>query len=879
MLSKILKIATPIILISIILLIGYKSYKQVTKNTENPLNIIPTNAAVILQCNNAKKLYSNLNSSDIWGHLRNISIVDSINHQIQEISSFYNQNSLIFKSHTLFISIHKVGANNSGLLFSSNFERKAIANNTQINTLLGNLVKEGQYNNQPIFELHHERNILFVSFKGDIVFFSENKMLVEDAIRASSAEDKLLLNPSFNSVYKTISKSAEVNLFFNYNSLIEYTNIFTDKPVITSDFSGWTATDLSVKNKIITANGFSAFNNNTKNYTDVFSNQKAESINIVNIIPENTSLLLSIGFDNAKQLLDQKNKILQQQNNFWSWDKHRKLIQDSSNVNYNEFIHELQGEAGVFNTSATQSVQQQYAFFKSSNSITAISLIQGLITDRKTYAQYSINTIRDPNITTQLFGDIFSSTTPYFINIEDFFIFGSTIASLEYLIDNYTSNNTLSNNQHFNNYSNYLSSKSNFFFYINPGKTVVSLKEKLQTSYRKKLNFSIDSLEKFTAFSVQMTSKKDLLLNNINLFYDTDYKEAIKEEWFMQLDTNISMHPQFIYNHFTKEKMIVVQNNNHKVFAINAKGEELWNIQLNSKILGDISSIDAYKNSKFQCLFNTESQLYLIDRNGKNVDNFPILLPSNTKVGHSLFDYNNIRKYRILIVGDENNIYNLDKKGKKIKGWKYEKNNNRINKKLQNFRVGNKDYILAERNNSNTQLLAINGSERVKFEQGILFNGNPIQIDKQGILYAITSEGKLWRGTLDGNSTTSIIPALTANSKLLCAKVINDKVLSDPNSDNLIYSNNNQLYIIDVLEFKKIKTFTLDSEITSIKKLEGLLCVSTKNKLHIYNTYGLVDSFPILSDGYFNIADIDNNGKINLINIKNGFIYNYELAD
>jgi hypothetical protein len=200
MLSKILKIATPIILISIILLIGYKSYKQVT--------------------NNAKKLYSNLNSSDIWGYLRNISIVDSINHQIQEISSFYNQNSLIFKSHTLFISIHKVGANNSGLLFSSNFERKAIANNTQINTLLGNLVKEGQYNNQPIFELHHERNILFVSFKGDIVFFSENKMLVEDAIRASGAEDKLLLNPSFNSVYKTISKSAEVNLFFNYNTPI-----------------------------------------------------------------------------------------------------------------------------------------------------------------------------------------------------------------------------------------------------------------------------------------------------------------------------------------------------------------------------------------------------------------------------------------------------------------------------------------------------------------------------------------------------------------------------------------------------------------------------------------------------------------------------------
>ena len=172
MLSKILKIATPILLIFIILFIGYNSYKQVTENTENPLNIIPTNAALILQCNDANELYSSLNSTNIWGYLRNISTVDSINSQIKEISSFYNQYPLIFKSHTLFISFHKVGANNSGLLFSSNFERKEIATNTEINNLLGNAIAEGEYNNEPIFELLHKGSTLFVSFKGDIVFFS-----------------------------------------------------------------------------------------------------------------------------------------------------------------------------------------------------------------------------------------------------------------------------------------------------------------------------------------------------------------------------------------------------------------------------------------------------------------------------------------------------------------------------------------------------------------------------------------------------------------------------------------------------------------------------------------------------------------------------------
>ena len=867
MLSKILKIATPIILILIILLIGYNSYKQVTENTESPLNIIPTNAAVILQYNDADNLYYSLNSTDIWKSLCNISLVDSINIQIKEISSFYSQHTDIFKSNSLFISFHKVGVNNSGLLFSSNFERKAITSNTKINTLLGEAISESQYNNQSIFELKHNNNTLFVSYVGDILFFSENKMLVEDAIRASVAKDKLSLHPSFSTAYKTISKSADINLLINYNSLIEYTNLFTRKALTTTDFSGWTATDLKIKNNLIIANGFSAFNNTTTYFTDVFSNQSPEKIGITDIIPESSSLLFSIGFNNAKQLYNKKSKILQQQNNFWSWDKHRKLILDSNNVDYNEFITELEGEAGIFNTSAIHNEQQQYSFFKSRNSITASSLIQGLILEKRAYSEYSINSIKDANITAQLFGDLFKKHTPYFTVIDDYFIFGSTIASLEYLIDNYNSENTLTNSQHFSNYSSYLSSKSNMFFYINVGKMAYGLKDKLNKYYSKKLNFNTDSLAKFTAFSLQMTSKKNLLLNNINLFYDTDYKDAIKEEWFRQLDTTISMQPQFVYNHFTKEKMIIVQNDDQKVFAINTKGEELWSIQLNSKIIGNISNIDVYKNNKYQCLFNTASQLHIIDRNGNYVDGFPKLLPSNTKIGHALFDYKKTKKYRIIIVGENNTIYNLDKKGNKVKGWKYKENSNRIKQTPQHFRVGNKDYILAERNNSSTQLLAINGSERVEFEEGIQFNGNPIQIEKQGTLYAITSEGKLWRGTLDGNSSSISISKLNSTSKLLYT------------SDNIIYTNNNQIFIIDALNFNAISNLSIDSEITSIRKVDKFLVVTTKNKLYLYNSYSLIESFPIVSDGYFNIADIDNNGKPNLLNSKKGFIYNYELAD
>jgi hypothetical protein len=870
MLTKILKIATPIVLILIILFIGYNSYNKVTENTENPLNIIPTNAAVILQCNDANELYTTLNSVEIWGHMRNISIVDNINNQIKEISSFYNQYPAIFKSNTLFISFHKVGANKSGLLFISSFERKSRASNTDINSLLGNLATQTEYNNQPIFELQYKSRTLFVSYKGDIVFFSENKMLVEDAIRASVSEEKLTTNPSFNTAYKTISKSKTMHLIYNYNSVFEYTNLFTNTAFTASNFSGWTATDISLKNQLIVANGFSAINSSVTNFTDVLSNQAAENIGITDIIPESTSLLFSMGFDNAKQLYNQKNRILQQQNNFWSWDKHRKLILDSNNVDYNEFINELQGEAGIFNTSATQSEQQQYTFFKSKNSITASSLMQGLITNSKSYSEYSINTLADANITAQLFGDLFNNNTPYFTIIDDYFIFGLTLASLEYLIDNYKSRNTLANSHHFSNYSNYFSSKSNLFFYINPGKTASALKNKLQNSYQKKFIFNADSISKFTAFSLQMTTKKDLLLNNITLFYDSDFKDAIKEEWFKQLDTNISMQPQFVYNHFTKEKMIVVQNDNNKLFAINSKGEQIWSLQIESKILGKISSIDAYKNNKYQCLFNTASQLYLIDRNGENVEGFPKPLASTTTIGHALFDYNNNKKYRIIIVGEDNSIYNLDKKGKTVKGWKYSKNSNRIKQSPCYFSVGENDYILVECNNSSTQLLAINGSERVSFEEGIQFNGNPIQIDKQGTLYAITNEGKLWRGTLDGNSSQLSLPNLASHSLF--------NIQEKEDKKQFIYTNKKSVFIVTA-DFVEVYSFEVANNITNLVIDNKGLVITTANELYLWNANEITEGFPIATDGYFNIADIDNNGKTNILNTKNGFIYNYELAD
>ena len=110
--------------------------------------------------------------------------------------------------------------------------------------------------------------------------------------------------------------------------------------------------------------------------------------------------------------------------------------------------------------------------------------------------------------------------------------------------------------------------------------------------------------------------------------------------------------------------------------------------------MGGVSQIDFYKNKKLQLLFNTENKLYIIDRLGRFVKDFPISLPVKATNPHALFDYNKNRDYRILIAGEDEIVYNLKKDGNKVKGWKYKGKNGLIKSKLSHFTVQGKDYIL-----------------------------------------------------------------------------------------------------------------------------------------------------------------------------------------
>ena len=863
------KIFTPLILILIIIIISYNTYQETKRHNSNPITLIPKNSSIIFKCNEPTNLHKKLNKTDIWSKLKSIEIIKIIDNNILETSSFLKKKEEIFHDAPLYISIHKVGIHKNDILYSINFTHKDNTKNL-INLLFGEDITEYSYDNQSIYKFNYKNQNLFATTNTDVLCFSQSKILIENVIKQSRKKENLLNDNNFHTSFKTISKSAEINLFLNYNSLLNSINMYTNRKRDKIHISEWSASDIRIKHNIILSSGFSKIENTVNNFTDILLGQIPQEINISKIIPENTNILLSMGVKNPKKIFERKNKLLQKENKLWSWEKKIKNISDSNHVNYNEIIKTLEGEAGMFYTPTAYTNNEVFCFFKSKNSINTSSLIQKLVTNKNSYNGYTISYCSDTEITGNIFGEIFSKNTPYFTIIDDYFIFTKNISSLEYLIQNYRAKNVLAEDISYKNYSNYLFNKSNILLYLRPVKNLKTLQSMLEKKYQDYLLFNEDSISQLTGLSLQISTRKDLLLNNISIYHDQEFKEDIKEEWFTQLDTTIRMNPQFVKNHFTKDKMILVQTHSNILYALNTEGDIVWKKMIDSEIIGNINSIDVYKNNKYQAIFNTKDQLHIIDRNGNYVDNFPKNLDKETQKSHSLFDYNKEKKYRIMIVGDDNIIYNYDRKGKKVYGWKYKKTNHKITNKIRHFQIQGKDYILEENKSAYSKLLARNGTERVTFEDTTTFTSSEIEIDNKGTLYAITTENKLWRGNIYGNASTISIENMKSNSLI--------SVNQTDTSQNITFSYLENIFILDK-DLNQKKNISLEEEIININHIENLLVAQTNNKIYLFMNESLLPGFPIKTDGFINISDIDNNGKLNIINSKDGALYNYELME
>ncbi|RXJ44578.1 ribonuclease HII [Gelidibacter gilvus] len=653
-----------------------------------------------------------------------------------------------------------------------------------------------------------EKEIIYSMVKDSIVFASNDRTLTEAAFNKKDP------NPLLKELYQTTSNGESLSLFMNTKGKSFQPELFFDQHLNKAQLSNYFLLDADLTQDQLRFDGITVAKDSSKSLINIFKNTFPQENRLPKICPPDSDGFLSFTFHSFKTFHENLSKFRKQDS----------IVSES--------LFESILEAGVIYKNDQQAVVL--------NSIDA--------TNMNTFfgAQNSIDTYRDISIYTfdkpEFFSDLFSPLITYtkatkFINIEDFFVFSDDMELLKEVIASYQNNATLSTSHAFEDMMDDLSDESSLLAYANSN----HLKQILNSNFETANTINADG---FNASAIQFVYETDFA--HVHAILHKNKKKSasntVYEDVSVTLDADVLTNPQFVNNHTNNQMEVAVQDISNNLYLISKDGKVQWKKQLDSKILGRIEQIDINKNGRLQLAFATQHQVYVLDRNGKDVGSFPLKFRDQITQPLSVFDYDKNRDYRLMVTqGASVLLYN--KQGKIVRGFNFKKAENTINTQPQHFRIDRKDYIVFVQGNE-LEILNRVGKTRVNVKNNISFSDSGIYLydnkftttTAKGDLVQIDENGKMSSSNLSLGEKHSI----TATSKTLVTL-----------SENILHIKTNKVEL-DFGDYTPPKIFYVNDKIyVSVTDLQA-------KKVYLFDSLGkAIDNFPVYGNSTIDLDNID----------------------
>ena len=855
----------------LLLVISFFACQEDKQQASNALDAIPIDAALIVETNDVSKSFKELSKSSIWELLTTETSIELNQQKLLRIdSTLTTYASHLTSINPLFISLHFTGAQSLNWLATTSLENQEhkfqlleIGLNNFTNT------KEHPYSNSSIIEVNIENRLVFYCMHMGLVLISPEKILIQDAIRQIKTENNLSADKSFQNIYNSSNKKEDFNLFINSKNFDKISSAFLLQNSNIQNKAEWFQWDIDLFKNGILFSGLSLSFDSLAQELQFFENNQGHELISPSILPKNTTLFTSKCFENFKQYKRQqingllkkhkKNKYdkklsllkIKHKDEFESWIDNEItwfLVENSTALNSGLILH-IAGSAQVENYITTHADSifnyRQQKIFKWSE------------------LKYLSNLCNTPETANYEYASILNNQL---ILVKD-----ATL--LKSIINDFKSKKTLSNSKDFKNCIDELNFDSNYFIYVQNQSSWQLAQKYLHNKIATFIEKYTEALSPIRSFAMQFRHSGSNCYSNAYLHFDPSKENQTRAIWATQLEAPILSEMSLVKNHYTQEWEIAVQDENLNLYLISSDGEILWKRKLQHAIIGSIRQIDLFKNNKLQLLFNTKSKLFLIDRKGRDVVAYPIVLKQKTSLPLSLFDYENNRNYRIILsCGKQHYMY--DKNGKIINGWKLKKTKSKALYPAEHFVVGGRDYILLAEENGTLNILNRRGETRVKVKEKIDFSSNKIQVVKGNSLaetriVAIDKKGAQQNILFDGSIDNSIQFEFDQNIQYIYTKqhhilIEGEDLKVNGPQINLLYSFENE-------SLSEAKLFNVENEyylsITDTNTAEAYLFREPNELLEGFPMYGITTGIA---------EDMNLDGKLNFIAAgESGTLYNY----
>ncbi len=320
----------------------------------------------------------------------------------------------------------------------------------------------------------------------------------------------------------------------------------------------------------------------------------------------------------------------------------------------------------------------------------------------------------------------------YFAAFKNYLVFTASESDAEIFVNANDNKSSILENKRFKQFAG-----KNFdseFHYLNYKLINASAKDEIIFSDQLKEN-DLSKLKNISHCSYMAVYKNNFLNYRFNLSYNQEnFSDEPNVLWTMKADTTISSKPFLFKNHITKGNEVIFQTIDNRIYLQNATGKNLWKKQINEQIRSEIFIVDAFKNGKYQMLFNSEKYLHLIDRNGNYVQGFPVKLPAKATNKLCLFDYENKNDLRLFIACADNRIYNYDVLGTKHEGFKTMETSAEVILPIKYCKVGLSDYLVTSDTKGKIYAFSRKGDGRIDFKNKLIEDAENFEVESGNLL-------------------------------------------------------------------------------------------------------------------------------------------------
>ena len=657
----------------------YFLFYRITGPGGNPLDAVPASAALVFEWQKPQQEIPAIMHDSLWGVLRNYSLVEQLTNQFQALDTFYKSSRA---TGPLVVIVQRTGAGTFGTCAITQAAGKPEAAAIRD---MGYVSR--QFKNATLWE---GNGVTLCWYRGLLVHSAE-ATLAEQAIATLKGDVAGPGGTAFRTVREAASKNNRPKIYINLEAMPQLLAVALGSEGILlteqmAAFAAWTVVEYAVSPEGLFLTGTAATLPQRTGHLSRLMELPPGGKDITEVLPYNTAIYYAIksaGNDLLLQDMDASVRTLYDKY-FINWAGARAAI---------AIVEPYSGNYEKDMVLVIEAADPEQALV----SLGKVSSGNGDVASVENFRGFPIFKLSGMKGLEQVAG--FRSAhinDPYVTLIDEMVVCAPTLAHLKVLLERYLDQQTLSKDLDYRAFRKHMTDDPAVNIYINTARCMPVLKRIAGQGFGEFLESSPASFQALNPIGVQFNPlrRNTWLLTGL-IQAGQSFQAATNLLWKADLDTLLQTMPVLVTNHSDNTRELLVQDLASNLYLVDRAGKVLWKRNLDAAIVGEIYQVDYYRNGKYQWLFSTEGAIYLVDRLGRDVENFPLNLPAANTSGLAMFDYDRNGDFRMFVGCNNGNIYGWQKSGRPLTGWSPRRNSGILTHQMFHFTAGPRDYLVA----------------------------------------------------------------------------------------------------------------------------------------------------------------------------------------